>query len=146
MTSSFAVKQVAGMKIPDSTLARAATTLAHEASPDFLSNHALRTYVFGIMAGKKLGMAFDSELLYVAAILHDLGLTKTFERAERFEVDGADAARDFCLAHNVTPEKAELVWDAIALHSTVGIPPRKSSEAALLQIGTGQMFLVSVQN
>lgn len=131
------MKEVAGIKIPDSSLAGAATTLAREASPDFLFNHALRTYVLGAMAGARLNMAFDPELLYISAILHDLGLTQSGEGAERFEIDGADAARDFCVKHNVAPEKAERVWDAIALHTTVGIPPRKSSEAALIQIGAG---------
>jgi hypothetical protein len=133
----FVIKEVAGVRIPDTALARAATTLAQEASSDYLFNHALRSYVFGVLAGKKLKLAFDPELFYVSAILHDLGLTPAWERAERFEVDGADAAREFCLKHNVAPEKAERVWDAIALHSTVGIPPRKSAEAALVQIGAG---------
>ncbi len=131
------IKEVAGVRIPDSALAQAATTLALEASPDFLFNHALRSFVFGVLAGQKLKLAFDPELFYVSAILHDLGLTPAWERAERFEVDGADAARDFCLKHNVAPEKAERVWDAIALHSTVGIAPRKGAEAALVQIGAG---------
>ncbi len=131
------LKEVAGVRIPDSALAQAATTLAQEASADFLFNHALRSYVFGVLAGRKLQLVFDPELFYVSAILHDLGLTPSWERAERFEVDGADAARDFCLRHNVAPDKAERVWDAIALHSTVGIPPRKSAEAALVQIGAG---------
>lgn len=131
------VKEVAGIRIPDSLLADAATTLAREASPGFLFNHCLRTFVFGVMAGRKLGMTPDRELLYISAVLHDLGLTRRYERAERFEIDGADAAREFCLRHNVATEKAELVWDAIALHTTVGIPPRKSPEAALVQLGAG---------
>ena len=130
-------KEVAGITLPDSAMATAATRLAQEASPEFLFNHCVRTYVLGSLAGRRAHMTFDPELLYLAAILHDLGLTPAGAGTERFEVDGADAAREFCLTQAVAPDQADRVWDAIALHSTPGIPPRKSPEAALVQIGAG---------
>ncbi|MGH6836809.1 MAG: HD domain-containing protein [Methylocella sp.] len=130
-------RELAGVAVPDSSLAKAATTLAAEASPTFLFNHCLRTFALGAKAGAKLGLTYDPELFYVAALLHDLGLTPKFEAAERFEVDGADAARAFCLEHGIPPERAERVWDAIALHTTVGIAPRNGPEATLVQLGAG---------
>lgn len=138
MTNSvLSLKEVAGITIPDTALAKAATLIAYETSHDFLYNHALRTYLYGFMAGKKLNMKFDQELFYVSSILHDLGLTENYEAEERFEIDGADAAKEFCEKHNVSPERTEIVWDAIALHSTPGIAPRKGPEATLVQIGAG---------
>jgi len=130
-------RELAGVAVPDSALAKAATSLAADASPAFLFNHCLRTFILGAKAGAKLGLRYDRELFYVAAILHDLGLTPKFEAAERFEVDGADAARTFCIEHGVPPERAKRVWDAIALHATVGIAPRKGPEATLVQLGAG---------
>ena len=101
--------------IPDSELAKKATQLVAEVSPKFLYHHCVRSYLFGEILGKREGIKFDRELLYLGAVLHDLGLTERFDRGEqRFEVDGADAARAFVLEHGLSNEKAEIVWDAIA--------------------------------
>ena len=142
MTTGLSLpREVAGITLPDSAVATAATRLAQEASPVFLFNHCLRTYLLGSLAGQRTGMTVDPELLYLAAILHDLGLTPQFEGPERFEVDGADAARHFCLTQAVAPAHADVVWDAIALHATPGIAARKSPEAALVQLGAGMDVL-----
>jgi hypothetical protein len=129
-----------GERIPDSSVAKAATLLAQECSAGFLFHHCLRTYVLGRKAGRLLDLKVDDELLYVACILHDLGLTSRFEGRERFEVDGADAARAFCIEQAMTAERADKVWDAVALHSTVGIAARNGAEATLVQIGRVRML------
>ena len=122
--------------IPDSELAKKATQLVAEVSPKFLYHHCVRSYLFGEILGKRDGIKFDRELLYLGAVLHDLGLTERFDRGEqRFEVDGADAARAFVLEHGLSDEKAEIVWDAIALHTSIGIASRKRSEIALVHLG-----------
>jgi hypothetical protein len=83
----------------------------------------------------------DEEAAFCAALLHDFGLIPPYRRDDRFEIDGADAARDFCTRHHVSPERAALIWGAIALHTSPGIPTRLASEMALVHLGAGLDFL-----
>ncbi len=122
--------------IPDSLLAKEATDVLREYSTDLLFNHSIRVCLFAAEQGRQQKFRFDPELLYVAAAFHDLGLIKKFSsQNERFEVDGANAARQFLIAHNVSEEQVQTVWEAIALHTTPGIPPYMRPEVALLNSG-----------
>lgn len=124
------------LSVLDSKLARKATQLVEAVSSKPLYHHCIRTYLFGKLLGTRDGLKYDDELLYLGAVLHDLGLTKKFDSGEqRFEVDGADAAQAFVLEHGLAPEKAEIVWEAIALHSSIGIASRKQPEIALVHLG-----------
>jgi len=126
------------LNIPDSLLAKEATEILRGYSSDLLFNHSLRVYLFAAEQGRQQKLRFDAELLYVAATFHDLGLSKEFSsQNERFEVDGANAARQFLSAHNVPQEQVQTVWEAIALHTTPGIPQYMRSEVALLYSGVG---------
>ena len=128
---------IAGIRIPDSALARDAHELALELSPDFLLAHVDRTYVFGALAAAGAGLAVDEEVAYVAAILHDLGLTDRHGGERRFEVDGAEAARAWALSNGMSADEAQRVWDAIALHASPGIAEHRSPECALVHWGAG---------
>jgi HD domain len=122
--------------IPDSLLAKEATDILREYSTDLLFNHSIRVYLFAAEQGRQQKRRFDAELLYVAAAFHDLGLIKKFSsQNERFEVDGANAARQFLTAHNISEDQVQTVWEAIALHTTPGIPPYMRPEVALLNSG-----------
>jgi hypothetical protein len=122
--------------VPDSLLAKEATEILREYSSDLLFNHSVRVYLFAAEQGRQQKLRFDAELLYVAAAFHDLGLSKKFSsQNERFEVDGANAARQFLSAHNLPQEQVQTVWEAIALHTTPGIPQYMRSEIALLSSG-----------
>ena len=122
--------------IPDSLLAKEATDILREYSTDLLFNHSIRVYLFATEQGRQRKLRFDPELLYVAAAFHDLGLVKKFSsQNERFEVDGANAARQFLTAHNIPEEQVQTVWEAIALHTTPGIPMHMRPEIALLNSG-----------
>jgi hypothetical protein len=122
--------------IPDSALAKVAAQVLREYSTDLLINHSLRVYLFAAEQGRQQKLRFDPELLYVAAAFHDLGLLKKFSSEnERFEVDGANAARQFLAAHNVPEEQIQTVWQAIALHTTPGVTQYMRPEAALLYSG-----------
>jgi hypothetical protein len=124
--------------IPDSLLAKEATDLLREHSTDLLFNHSIRVYLFAAEQGRQRQLRFDPELLYVAAAFHDFGLLRKFSSEnERFEVDGANAARQFLTAHNVPEEQIQIVWEAIALHTTPGIPQYMRPEVALLYSGVG---------
>jgi len=130
-------REVAGIRIPDSSLALEAEEVVRESSPRCLLNHAFRTYLFGELLGRSRKLKYDSELLFVGAVMHDLGLTEKFVGQERFEVDGADAAQTFLAQRGVSDEKNAVVWDAIALHTCVGIADRKRPEIALVHFGAG---------
>src|SRR5215467_11959361 len=124
--------------IPDSVLAKEATDILREYSTDLLFNHSMRVYLFAAEQGHQQKLRFDTELLYVAAAFHDLGLTKKFSsQNERFEVDGANAVRQFLTAHNVPEEEVQTAWEAIALHTTRSVTPYMRPEIALLYSGVG---------
>lgn len=127
---------ISGVRIPDSQLAREAAELVRSYETEMLFNHSVRVYVFGAMKGIRQNLKFDAELLYVAALFHDLGLVDHYHTpAKRFEVDGADAAREFLRARGIAEPKADLVWEAIALHTTPGIPQYMRPEIALTNAG-----------
>src|SRR4051794_5254628 len=101
----MAASTASAVVIPDSLLAKEATDILHEYSTELLINHSIRVYLFAAEQGRQQKLRFDPELLYVAAAFHDLGLTKKFSSEnERFEVDGANAARHFITAHGVHSE------------------------------------------
>jgi hypothetical protein len=129
------VDVVSGVKFPDTKLAKEATGLVREASPLPLFNHCLRAYVFADSLGRKMNRRYDSELLYLACVMHDLGLVEQCIKKARFEIDGADAAEEFLTHHGYSPEKIAVVWEAIALHASMEIPLRRQSEVALVHMG-----------
>lgn len=127
---------LSGIKIPDSKIAREAAELVRQHASELLFNHSVRVFVFGAMKGIRQNLKFDSELLYVASLFHDLGLVDAYHTdAKRFEVDGADAAREFLRSRGIPEPKADLVWEAIALHTTPGIPQYMRPEIALTNAG-----------
>lgn len=132
------IKSVAGITIPDSAIATQATELLLEHGTEFIYNHSLRVFLFSSLNGNRNKINYDAELLYVSAVFHDLGLVPHYSSPDlRFEVDGANAARDFLKSHGLPKESLQLVWDTIALHTTIGIAEHKESEVALLYSGVG---------
>jgi hypothetical protein len=130
-------REIAGIRIPDSALAQKAMDLAFRVSPTVVWTHVVRTFVFGALVGRAQNLRYDEELFFLASVLHDLGLTAEFRGAQRFEVVGADAADAFLKDQGVRAERREIIWDAIALHTSVGIASRKRPEIALVHIGAG---------
>ena len=122
--------------IPDSKLAREITELVRGTLSPLLFHHSSRVYCFGALAAKRRGLNFDPELLYAGAMFHDLGLTPEHSSAEeRFEVDGANAARNFLRSHGIPQADIDTVWTAIALHTTPGIPQHMHPIVALVTAG-----------
>lgn len=122
--------------VPDSQLAREATGLLREFSTPLLFNHSHRVFFWANEMGRQTGQSFDVELLFVCAAFHDLGLLKKFtSEADRFEVDSANAARQFLEHHGVPSTRIQTAWDAIALHTTPGIAAYKPIEVELLYNG-----------
>jgi len=134
----MSLEPISGVTIPDSKIARELTQFVRDTETDLLFHHSVRVYFWGALAGHRMGLSFDPELLYAAAMFHDIGLTQDYERSQlRFEVDGANAARDFLRGHGINERDIETVWNAVALHTTPGIPQFMRSEIALLQTGAG---------
>ncbi|MCK1643042.1 HD domain-containing protein [Bradyrhizobium sp. 157] len=122
--------------IPDSKLARAITEYIRDTETELLFNHSSRVYHFGALAGVHRGLKFDRELLYAGAMFHDIGLMPSHSsKDERFEVDGAHAARNFLRSHGICEKDAYTVWTAIALHTTPGVPQHMHPVVALVTAG-----------
>jgi hypothetical protein len=127
---------VDGIRIPDSRLAHEITQFVRDSEPALLFHHSSRVYYWGALAGEHRGLKFDRELLYAGAMFHDMGLTPTHSSAhERFEVDGANAARDFLRSRGIGRDDIDTVWTAIALHTTPGIPQHMHPVVALVTAG-----------
>ena len=127
---------IAGVEIPDSAVARAATDLVREAADDLLFHHSRRVFLWGTLKGRRRGLEVDPELLYVGAMFHDVGLTEKYRTTgRRFEIDGAETARTFLLDHGCSEADARQVWYAIALHTTPGVPEHLAPEISLVTLG-----------
>ncbi len=139
MTTSTQASQsalISGIRIPDSKLANEITQFIRDTETTLLFNHSSRVYYFGALAGERRGFKFDAELLYAGAMFHDMGLVPAYSSdADRFEVDGANAARGFLRGHNISEQDIDLVWTAIALHTTPGIPQYMHPVVALVTAG-----------
>lgn len=134
-------RAVAGVRFPTSELARKTAQFVRSVSSGTLFNHVMRTYLFGSLLCDRRGVPYDSELAFVASALHDLGLVEAYRTpAERFEVDGADAAQRFLREQRMPADRAAVVWDAIALHTNAGIATRKRPEIAMVSVGSGADF------
>ncbi|BBX05153.1 diguanylate cyclase [Mycolicibacterium moriokaense] len=130
------LQSIAEITIPDTALVREATDFIREAENDLLFDHSRRVFLFAALQGRRLGLQPDLELLYVAAMFHDLGLTERYRTSSlRFEVDGANAAQDFLLQRGVDAADARKVWLGIALHTTPGVPQFLDPETALVIAG-----------
>jgi HD domain len=127
---------IAGIAFVDSKMARLATELTRDTSPAYLFNHAARTFLFGSLIGKASNLKFDSEILYLACILHDLGLTERFAGTLPFEIQGAEAARTFLTENGLPMKQANIVWDGIAMHP-FAMASFKQPEIALVSAGAG---------
>ena len=108
---------ITDVKVPDSSIAREAEELARSVSPEFLFNHVMRSYWFSALFAEAAAVKVDSELMFLSSVLHDLGLTDYAPGPNRFEIEGAIAARTFLLDHDVPGDRAQQVWDNIALHT-----------------------------
>jgi hypothetical protein len=124
--------------VPDSKLTREATGILREFSTPLLFNHSHRVFFWANEQGRQAEQKFDAELLFVCAAFHDLGLLKKFSsEKDRFEVDGANAVRQFLEHHGVPNVRIQTAWDAIALHTTPGVAAYKPIEVELLYNGVG---------
>lgn len=129
-----------GIAVADTPLVTETLDYARSNSEPYLFNHSVRSWLFAVRLGQLQELTYDEEVLAVGTVLHDLGLTECCNGSRRFEVEGADAARDFALQHEMDASRSQLVWDSVALNATPSIALYKETEVALCSAGTGVEF------
>lgn len=128
---------LAGVPVPDTPLVSRAIEYVRDVSEPYLFNHVMRSWLFAVMLAERKGAPYDAEVLAIATLLHDLGLTRACNGPLRFEVEGANAARRFARNAGLDGRRTQLIWDSIALNSTPSICLHKETEAALCTRGVG---------
>jgi hypothetical protein len=130
--------------LPDTPLAVSAVEYVRACETEPVVNHSIRSYVFATLLaeheGLRPGADFDPGLVFFACVLHDLGTSPLASGTQRFEVDGADMAATFLTGNGIGAADVDLVWEAIALHSTPGIPERRGPIAYLTRLGVAMDF------
>jgi HD domain len=127
--------------LPESEIAHAAKQFVYDVSPAFVAHHCLRSYLFGRELAAANGLQpdvdYDDELVFLGCMLHDLGVTEHGNGDQRFEVDGADAAARFLRDHGMPEARVTTGWQAIALHTSIGLAHRFGAEQAITHLGIG---------
>ena len=131
--------EVAGVEIPQSAIAARAAKFARQSCPDFLFNHAMRTFLFGALAMRRQKFSYNADDAFVAAALHDLGLLPAFaSKSQSFEIDGANAAEKFARDAGLSIGDADVIWHGVAFHDVrFAITRRAGQEAMLVALGAG---------
>ena len=131
--------EVAGIRLPQSALARATADFSRSHCPEYLYNHCMRTFLFGAVALEKQKLTYEADKAFAAAALHDLGLLPEFESpAASFEIDGANRAEQLMLQDGLSARDAAIVWHAIVLHDArFALTRRQGPEAMLVALGAG---------
>lgn len=129
------LSSLAGVEVAETPLVERAVDYAREACEPYLFNHVMRSWLFAARLARTKGVAYDAEVLAVGSVLHDVTLNERFAGPRRFEVEGADLARQFVREAGFDERRAQLVWDSVALNSTPSIALYKEPEVALCTAG-----------
>jgi len=131
------IREIAGVSVPDTPLVARSMEEARAVSEPYLFNHAVRSWLFSVQLAEVQGLRYDEEVVAVASLLHDLGLTRKYQGERRFEVEGADAARTLAKASGIGDRRAQLVWYSVALNATLSISPYAEPEVGICTAGAG---------
>ncbi|HVZ99482.1 MAG TPA: HD domain-containing protein [Caulobacterales bacterium] len=133
-------QSIAGVSTPDTPLIADAIAYARQLSEPWLFNHAMRSWLFAARLGRARALQVDEEAMAIGAVLHDIGLTAGIGGGNRFEVNGANAARAFLAERGLEGRRAQVIWDLVALNSTPSIALHKEPEIALGTMGIALDF------
>lgn len=121
-----------------SSTCRAAEQLISHYCSTSLYNHSLRSFRWGIVVGDREQIAFDAELLFVSAMLHDIALTTEFDNYTLpFEAAGGHIAQVFAAGAGWAPERGVRAAEIIERHMWPSVDPAYDAEGYLLEVGTG---------
>lgn len=135
--SVVTTRVLAGIVVPNTPIVSRAIEFARENSKPYLFNHSMRSWLFAEAVAQSRNASYDAEVLAVSTLLHDLGLMPAFSGSLRFEVEGANAAREFARRQGMSEPRAQLIWDGVALNSTPSIGLYKEVEVSLCTAGIG---------
>ena len=133
-------REIAGVTVPDTPLVARSMEEARALSEPYLFNHAVRSWLFAVQLTELQGASYDEEVVAVASLLHDVGLTREYQGKRRFEVERADAARALAKAGGVDDRRAQLIWYCVALNATLSISPYAEVEVGICTAGAGADF------
>ena len=133
-------REIGGVTVPDTPLVARAMEEARAVSEPYLFNHAVRSWLFAVQIAELQGVHPDEEVVAVASLLHDVGLTKKYEGERRFEVEGADAARRLAREGGMDDRRAQLLWYTVALNATLSLSPYAEPEVGICTVGAGVDF------
>jgi len=130
-----ATRVLAGIEVPDTPIVARAMEYARETCEPYLLNHVIRSWLFATRLGQLKAIGHDGEVVAIGTLLHDITLNESFSGPRRFEVEGADLARKFATAEGLDENRAQKIWDCVALNSTPSIGLYKEAEVALCTAG-----------
>ena len=131
---------IAGVNVPDTPVITTVIEYVQRLSEPYLFNHAMRSWLFAEAIGRIKGIEYDQEVVAIGTILHDIGLTAGVSGPNRFEVNGADAARSLIKDEGISDRRSQLIWDLIALNSTPSLALHKEPEVAVGTMGIALDF------
>lgn len=102
-----------------------------------LVSHCLRSAAFALDLGHSSGLAFDEELLFCAAMLHDLGVTPAFDaESVPFEDAGGAAAWVFAAGAGWDTHRRDRMREIVQRHAWAEVDPAADPESYLLEAAT----------
>jgi HD superfamily phosphodiesterase len=129
--------RIAGIIVPRDAVSAATWRWARRSLPDYLFSHSVRSYCWGATLAAGEGWAFDRRVLWTAALMHDVGLTRIPRNGTCFEVEGGEIARRFLRRSGMPAEEAARAAAAIVLHMQPSVTLDDGVEAVLLDRATG---------
>jgi hypothetical protein len=128
---------LAALPVPGTATAAAALDVAADHLSPALLNHSLRAYLWAAARGTADGIPFDPELLYVAALFHDIGLVPVFDsHTVAFEEAGGHVARVFAAGAGWPAERRARLSDVIVRHMWPRVDVAADPEGHLLARAT----------
>jgi hypothetical protein len=125
--------------LPTGALADSSLATARSAVSRPILDHSIRSFLFARLLADHEGCLndadYDEDLLFAATVMHDLGLGERATGEARFEVEGADLAAAVLRRHGVAERHIDRVWEAIALHASIGIAHRRGVLTSLTHRG-----------
>ncbi|WP_231500321.1 HD domain-containing protein [Saccharothrix sp. NRRL B-16314] len=120
---------------PDSKAAAAALDVCHEYAEPWLLNHSLRAHAWAVVHAASADIPHDGELLYVAALLHDLALTPPFDsHTMPFEEASGHLAWVFAAGAGWGRVRRDRLAEIIVLHMRDDVSADDDPESHLLQV------------
>ena len=125
--------------LPTGALADSSLAAARSSVSQLIVDHSIRSFLFARLLADHEGSLndadYDEDLLFAASVMHDLGLGDRATGEARFEVEGADLAAAVLRSQGVAERDVDRVWEAIALHASLGIAHRRGLLTSLTHKG-----------